>query len=130
MVDQTWFEMPAIRRRRLANAVWIPLRVAEWIEEAGELGREGYRKEFFGLGSLAVPLGHRSEAEQLGWSEIGLGHTQGVYASKGIYMPAEVYQYDEGDDLGVELVMGQSFDGGAAPPVWHLNQELVMARAL
>jgi len=130
MVDQAWFEMLAIRRRRLANAVWIPLRVAEWVEQAGQLGCEGYRKEFFGLGSLAVPLGKRSEAERLGWSEIGLAHTQGVYASKDIYIPADVYQYDEGDDLGIELVMGQSFDGGAAPQVWHLNQDLVMALGL
>jgi hypothetical protein len=130
MVDQAWFEMVAIRRRRLANAVWIPLRVAEWVEEDGQLGCEGYRKEFFGLGSLAVPLGKRLEAGRLGWSEIGLGHSQGVYASKDIYIPAEVYQYNEGDDLGVELVLDQSFDGCAAEPVWHLNQDLMMALGL
>lgn len=105
MVDQSWFEMAAIRRRRLANAVWIPLRVAEWIEEVGRIGCDGYRKEFFGLGSLAVPLGNRTEAGRLGWSEIGLAHSHGVYASKQIYIPAEVYQHNEGEDLGVELVL-------------------------
>ncbi|MGH7096502.1 MAG: hypothetical protein ACREE4_02440 [Stellaceae bacterium] len=128
-VDQAWFEMASIRRRCLSDAVWVPLRLAEWIGEVGRIGYEGYRTEFFGLGSIAVPVARRADADKLEWSEIGIGHQHGVIASKEGYTPAEVYQYRDDDDLGIELVLEQSFDG-AAPRVWHLNQDLVMALGL
>ena len=67
-VEQKWFEMAGVRRRRLSDAVWVPLRSAEWIGEIGCSGYEGYRVEFFGLGSIAVPLAKRADAERLGWS--------------------------------------------------------------
>jgi hypothetical protein len=129
VVDQAWFEMAGIRRRRLADAVWVPLRLAEWIGEVGRIGYEGYRTELFGLGSIAVPLARRADADKLGWSEIGIGHRHGVLASNERYIPAEVYQYCDGDDLGIELVLEQGFEG-AAPPVWHINQDLIMALGL
>jgi len=130
VADQAWFEMASIRRRCLSDAVWVPVRLTEWIGEVGRVGYEGYRAEFFGLGSIAVPLGRRADADKLGWSEIGIGHQHVVYASKERYTPAEVYQYRDGDDLGIELVLEQGFDGGAAPSVWHLNQDFVMALGL
>jgi hypothetical protein len=129
IADQAWFEMASIRRRRLSDAVWVPLRLAEWIGEVGRIGYEGYRTEFFGLGSIAVPLARRADADKLGWSEIGIGHRHGVLASNERYTPAEVYQYRDGDDLGIELVLEQGFEG-AAPSVWHINQDLVMALSL
>jgi hypothetical protein len=129
IADQAWFEMASIRRRRLSDAVWVPLRLAEWIGEVGRIGYEGYRTEFFGLGSIAVPLARRANADKLGWSEIGIGYRHGVLASNERYTPAEVYQYRDGDDLGIELVLEQGFEG-AAPPVWHINQDLVMALGL
>jgi len=58
-VDQNWFEMPEVRRRKLANAVWIPLRAIHRIEEIGNHGHAGYRSEFFGVGTLAVPTEKR-----------------------------------------------------------------------
>ena len=82
--------MAGIRRRGLADAVWVPLRSAEWIEETGRNGYEGYRVEFFGLGSIAVRLAGRADAETLGWSGIGIGRRHGVYASKELYIPADV----------------------------------------
>src|SRR5271155_1968038 len=123
-IEQAWFEMANIRRRRLSDAVWVPLRVSEHIEEVGRYCYEGYRGEFFGLGSIAVPLARREDANTLGWSRIGLIHHQGVYATADRYKPAEVYEWEDGDDLGIELAMEQSF-GGAAEPEWHLNQDLV-----
>jgi hypothetical protein len=129
VVDQAWFEMTSIRRRRLSDAVWVPLRLAEWIGEVGRIGYEGYRTEFFGLGSVAVPLARRADAEKLGWDAIGISHRHGVLASKERYTPAEVYQYCDGDDLGIELVLEQDFEG-AAPSVWHINQDLIMALGL
>jgi len=52
-----------------------------------------------------------------------------VYATADRYKPAEVYEWEDGDDLGIELAMEQSF-GGAAEPEWHLNQDLVIALGL
>lgn len=124
-----WFEMKEIRGRRIADAVWIPLRVAETIVEEGEYGYPGYLKEFFGLGSLAVPLSKRAAAQKLGWSDIGISHDQGIWSTDEFYKPAEIYQYNTKEDLGTELAMIQHFDG-AELREWHLNQDLVFALGL
>jgi hypothetical protein len=129
MVEADWFEMKQIRKRRIADAVWIPLHSIETILEEGEYGYPGYRREFFGLGSLAVPLTKRGEAKKLGWSDIGISHQQGIWAAKEFYKPAEVYQYNENAELGIELAMIQDFDG-AERPQWNLNQDLVFALGL
>ena len=124
-----WFEMKEFRKRRVADAVWIPLRAVETIIKEGEYGYPGYQHEFFGLGSLAVPLTSRDAAKKLGWSDIGISHEQGVWATPESYKPAEVYQYNTNEDLGIELAMIQHFDG-AEPRQWHLNQDLVFALGL
>ena len=72
-MDQEWFEMADIRRRKLNSAVWIPLRASQTLEAAGKRGHLGYREEFFGLGSIAVPLEKRARAKTLDWSDVGLG---------------------------------------------------------
>ncbi len=54
-MDQKWFEMQEVRRRFFDKAVWIPLRAAHKIESIGEYGHLGYKEEFFGAGSLAIP---------------------------------------------------------------------------
>ncbi len=128
-MNQDWFEMRNIRRRHFTDAVWVPLRTSEHIEEVGHIGDLGYRAEFLGLGSVAFPLAKRSDAKGLGWSDIGLGHTQGVYASSKFYKPADVHWQDDGIDLGVELVLDQSFSG-MEPNEWHLNQDVIFALKL
>ncbi len=101
----------------------------ETLTKEGKYGYPGYRREFFGLGSLAVPVAKRNVAAKLGWHDIGIIHDQGVWATKDFYKPAEIYQYNEGEDLGVELAMIQHFDG-AEQRQWHLNQDLVFALGL
>jgi hypothetical protein len=128
-MEADWFEMKDIRRRRIADAVWIPLRSVETITKVGKYGYLGYRHEFFGSGSLAVPLARRDAAKKLGWSDIGISHEQGIWADKDFYKPAEIYWYSSNQDLGVELAMIQHFDG-AEPRQWHLNQDLVFALGL
>jgi hypothetical protein len=76
-----------------------------------------------------VPLAKRDAAKELGWDDIGLMHEQGVWATKEFYKPAEVYQYNTNENLGVELAMIQHFDG-AEPRQWHLNQDLIFALGL
>ena len=67
-MDQNWFEMPEIRLRKLASAVWIPLRAIHQIGEIGKYGYIGYKSEFYGVGTLLVPTESKLEAErQDGW---------------------------------------------------------------
>jgi hypothetical protein len=53
------FEIADVRRRRFDKAVWIPIRASQTIK-SGKFGRAGFKEEFFGLGSLAIPLRKRS----------------------------------------------------------------------
>src|SRR5690606_27827954 len=108
---------------------WVPLRSSEFLEVEGAPGRRGYQKEFFGLGSVSVPLNKREAASQLSWGDIGLINEQRVWASEASYKPVDVYQRRSGEDLGIELVLVQSFDGDE-PREWHLNQDLVFALSL
>jgi hypothetical protein len=127
-MEQSWFEMRDIRRRRLTNAVWIPLR-ASLLHEEGRYGYAGYKTEFFGLGSLMVPLDARDRANNLAWSDIGLIHEQRSHAFLNSYKPADVYQSRDEEDLGVELVLVQVF-GLGIENVWHLHQDLVIVLEL
>jgi hypothetical protein len=129
---EEWFEMREIRRRRLANGVWIPLRLAQTIipdypvnTETGIISIE----EVYCAGSVAFPEAHRAKAEELGWMDLGLIHSPGPYAFKDSYKPCDIYQRNDKEDLGINLVFHQSV-GGGRPPVWHLSQDLIMALGL
>jgi hypothetical protein len=75
-MDQSWFEMRDVRRRFFAKAVWIPLRASQVVLEEGRYGYVGYREEFFGAGTLAVPMGSKPQAQGvLDWNEVGTSHT-------------------------------------------------------
>jgi hypothetical protein len=128
-MDQTWFEMTAHRRRSLRNSVWIPLRSSEYLTREGERGFAGYKTEFFGAGSLAVPINDRDRATKLGWGDIGIAHDQTSYAWEAGYKPADVYQEADGVDLGIELVLVQSINAAHARE-WNLNQDVVFALGL
>jgi hypothetical protein len=71
-VDQKWFEMPEIRKRQLESAVWIPLRSAARRTKGGEYGALGHISEFYGVGTLAVPVGDKATASKLDWQTFGL----------------------------------------------------------
>lgn len=124
-MEKSWFEFREIRKRRLGDAVWIPLWASEYLREDGEFGYVGYIKEYFGLGSVAVPLAQRVDGEKLGWNEIG-HHNHGVWATADYYKPADVYQYNDRENLGVDLVMLQSYSTDDRREL-HLNQDLVFA---
>lgn len=125
-ISPEWFEMADLRRRRFANAVWIPLRASETIplKIDTDTGREC--EEVFCAGSVAFPLSKKAEVEHLGWSDLGLIRSGGPYAFKNKpYKPAEIYQYNDGEDLGIDLVFEQSVVGER--PIWHINQDMILA---
>jgi hypothetical protein len=128
-MEKDWFELKDIRKRRLAAAVWIPLRLSHRLIHQGTYGHVGYQDEFSGLGSVAIPVERRAEAAKLRWSDIGIGHSQGVWATSDYYKPADVYQYNDRVDLGIDLVLVQTFETGEQSE-WHLNQDLVFALKL
>ena len=128
-MDQEWFEMTDIRRRKLNSAVWIPLRASQTLEAAGKQGHLGYRQEFFGLGSIAVPLEKRARAKTLNWGDVGLGHSHKGCIQDGRYVPADVFDGWRQDLGGVALVLAQ--DGNSDdPPEWHLHQDFVITLEL
>ena len=126
-MEQSWFEMPEIRRRTLANAVWIPLRCIDQMEETGEIGHMGYRGEFIGVGSVAIPLGQKAAAEMLGWSDVGISHDHRGYVQDGRYVPADVFE--DRDVIGIHLVLAQR-GNALESSEWHLHQDFVTTLGL
>jgi len=126
-MERKWFEMPEIRKRRFDSAVWIPLRASQK-SEMGKRWYLGYHSEFFGAGSLAVPLRKRDAAAKLGWMDNGLLHDHCGYANHGRYVAA-----DECDDKqlkgAVPLVMSQR-GNSAEPPTWHIHPDFVITLGL
>ena len=128
-MDQSWFEMIDVRRRRFSQAVWIPLRASKRNENAQSQGEIGFRESFFGAGSVAIQVSNRAIGEQLSWTDIGLPHHQGVVVTRKGYKPAESFTTDDITQVGIELVLAQNA-GGGAPVEWHLNQDIVFALSL
>src|SRR5271165_5616714 len=87
-MEQKWFEMAETRKRRFDSAVWIPLRASQR-SETGNWGYLGHRSEFFGVGSLAVPLRKRDAAARLSWMDLGLMHDHCGYANRSRYTAAD-----------------------------------------
>jgi hypothetical protein len=125
---QQWFEMPDLRRRQIATAVWVPLRASETINSEGQYGEPDSHEEIFYAGSVAFPPASRPLAETLGWHDLGL-HSGGPYAFKDKpYKTAEVYQYNDGEDVGIDLIFEQRVSGHSN--IWHINSDLILALGL
>lgn len=123
--DVSWYYLEDVRKKKIANSVWIPLRRCESLEY-GDINREGFWSIFSGTGSLAVPLTRRDEGEHLTWMDIGLAHFQRPYAFDNSYKSVDCFQQSDEDDLGIELVLVQSFCDNVFPE-WHLNQDIIFA---
>lgn len=129
MLSQDWFELQDIRKRNFSKSVWIPLRAVTHNISEGKYGSEGYRKDFFGTGSIAVPIENIEEAKNLGWMDIGISHQHRGYVENGAYIPADVYKDYRSEFEAIHLVLEQTSHDDA-PHTWHLNQELVLSLGL
>ena len=121
--------MQDIRRRNLAAAAWIPLRAARAVERVGQVGFVGFREDWLGAGSLAVPADNRSDALTLSWAAIDISHNHAGCVDNGRYVPADVYEDFQGRFVGVHLVLDQ-LGGGAERSEWHLHQDFVTTLGL
>ena len=120
-----WFELKDLRRRRLSESVWVPLRQMR-TTSTGQHGRVGFSEEFTGIKSLLVPLSSRSEGDTLGWAGPGLPYQHGPTIWDNEYCPTEVNQSLPGTELSIEPVLVQTFPG-KDPDIWHLNQDITFA---
>jgi hypothetical protein len=119
--------MREIRQRRLQNAVWIPLRANQKIESAGRDGEVGFIEDYFGSGSLAVPVAAKEKASRLGWMDIGIGHRHRHDFRKGVYLPSDAYDWR--GVTGICLVLDQHTNRSEATE-WHLHQDFVLGLEL
>ena len=126
-MEQKWFEMAEIRKRRYNDVVWIPLRAGQTVK-SGKWGQLGFREEFFGAGSLAIPLRKREVGEKLTWSDLGLMRDHCGYAHRGRYMSADEFE-DKQLKVAVPLVMSQR-GNSAEPSTWHIHPDLVITLGL
>ena len=118
-MDQAWFEMRDVRARFFAKAVWIPFRASQTLIREEEFGYAGFKEEFFGAGSLAVPLASKERAQGvLDWDEVGISHEHSGHIEDGQYVPVEQYRDFQGRFEGEHLVMEQ-LGNRMEPPQWH-----------
>jgi hypothetical protein len=129
LIEQTWFEMKDIRRRFYANAVWIPLRASQPLLEVGRFGYVGYQEEFFGVGTLAVPLASKQHAQTLGWMDVGISHSHAGYVQDNLYTPAHLYRDYQGRFEAEHLVLEQR-GNSVENKEWHLAQDLSITLGL
>ncbi len=138
MKEQAWFEMREIRRRQLNSAVWVPLRASQLTEDAGLYGDLGHVQDYFGAGSLAIPLASKDKVATPDWHDIGPGRSHRHWIERGVYLPADVHSLRKAESsttrkaprhYGVNLVLEQRTNRGEHP-VWHLHQDLVFALGL
>lgn len=128
-MEQSWFEMRDIRRRHLNAAVWIPLRAVDKIQEIGKYGELGYQSEFFGIGTLAVPIEGRSFAEKLGWTDVGISLDHSGCVDRGKYIPSDVYDDYTGKFSGLHLALEQR-GNALESSSWHLHQDFAITLGL
>ncbi|AHG19380.1 hypothetical protein Z042_06920 [Chania multitudinisentens RB-25] len=128
-MNQDWILQKKETRRAFSNATWVPLRTSI-NDEQGEVKKIGYISEFFGCGSVAFPPEHKGTAEQLSWSDIGIGCKAHPYAYEdGYYSSIEQYLYNDKEPIGIHLVFDhpQPVIGGS---IWVLNPDLIVALRL
>lgn len=128
-MEQVWFEMRDVRRRKLSSAVWIPLRSCNVIDKNGTYGSPGFKEEFYGVGTLAVPLEKKEAAEELEWSGLGLDHQHAGYIEEGRYIASDIYEHHRNGLIGLHLVLNQRGTSDDRRE-WHLHQDLVVTLGL
>ncbi|WP_444993882.1 hypothetical protein [Aliikangiella sp. IMCC44359] len=128
-MNQDWFEMADIRRRNLSRSVWIPLRANIKLESHVQYGYEDYKEEYFGSGTLAVPIEKRKAAEKLDWMDVGISHHHAGRLNHDTYTPADLFQHHNDDLEGIHLVLDQCSYGDVSQ-VWHLHQDVILSLGL
>lgn len=123
-MNQSWFEMQDLRKRKLDNSVWVPLRAEKLIRNDVSFGKIGYQEEFIGHGCLMVPIDKKDVTEKLNWTDIGIRPSHGLNFLSEKYSQTDIYENE--DFQGTYLVLNQTFDNNFDNNEWHLHQDLVI----
>ena len=121
---EQWFKMPEIKKRFFDKSSWIPLKKAGVLLKEGERGHAGFLEEYFGVGSILVPLTQKDEAEKLGWTEIGTSGSTMGYVEGGEYVPAYSYKSYESDLIAERLVIECQGNSEECND-WLINTDLI-----
>lgn len=125
-MEQAWVEMKKLIKKKFAKAVWLPLRAVQTVFAEGQWGHLGFRKEYFGAGSILAPTFEKASVEKLGWGDIGVSHDQGPYIQDDSYISSEIYEHYNFKVNGLHLVLQQRSIPGETTQ-WHLHQDFVLA---
>lgn len=125
-MNQQWFELSDIRHKKLNKSVWIPVRALQ-NQSLGEDGYSGYKEEFFGCASLAIPSENKSAVEKIELHDIN--HSNAGYYEDGKYTPSDVYEGGTGKFIGLHLVLEQHINSVELTE-WHLHQDFVASLRL
>lgn len=128
--DQSWFELQPYRKRTMDTAVWITLHAVEELESEGNYGEKGYLLDFFGCGTVAVPIENKEHVKQIGWSDLGIGRTYSGGFDDGEYVPADVFKsWTKEKFKGLYLVMVQERRGEVERD-WLIHPDLTLTLKL
>lgn len=127
-MNQLWFEMQDLRKRKLDNSVWVSLRAEKSTRNNVDFGKIGYQEEFIGHGSLMIPVDKKTVTENLDWNDIGIRKSHGFNFFGGEYSQSDIYESE--DFEGIYLVLNQNFDNNFDNNEWHLHQDLVICLGL
>jgi hypothetical protein len=121
---KTWIEARDLRKRHLNDGVWIPLRSQETLLCEGDHGNPGFRDEYLGAVSMAVPFAQRAAAFGLRWTDFGLrGDHAPCVEDDGEYNACDVERH-EGIE-GFRIVIEQA-GTEIEPRRWRLHPDFVL----
>lgn len=123
-MNQQWFEMEDIRHKKLDKSVWLPLWAVK-NQTVGTHGYIGYKEEFFGGASLAIPIEQKDSIGKIELTDIN--NSRVGYFEDGKYFPSDTYKGD--GFTGLFLVIDQGINRDELPE-WHLHQDFVVTLGL
>jgi hypothetical protein len=127
---KSWLEMNDLKKRQFNSAVWVPLYACQELERSGKIGHIGYKSEFFGCGTLAIPIVQRAKSDKLGWNEVGISYDSSPWINdEGIYIPTDLYKDSQDNLEGIHLVLTQSFEAPDESDL-YLHQDFILALGL